>query len=376
VLRHRVGLGGRYHVRVVIATRAHSRNGSPENVVHVNIGGLSRRVRSDDRGRVLIRASLRVRKGTLTIRAVSKLAKPRITVTMSRVRRRKAPSTKATGSTGSTAGSTGSTGSSGTAAVPASPAALAATFAPDGAPILALPAGFAPIVNYTNLVKDYEFSGSLLPADWAASANTSHGMTTMYQPSQVTMTGSSVALTAINQPSGGYPTTSGWISTEGQYSLTHGLIDFSAEMPAGQGLWSGLWLDQPDNSNPWGEIDVAEMLLGNTQTVYGSLHGWAPSHWGETESAVMPNDAATGFHDYQLAWQPGLITWALDGIAFAQYTQAQAQAAGYPWVFDDGSGFYLIADLAVGTSSSWGGAPDASTAFPASVLIKSARVWQ
>jgi beta-glucanase (GH16 family) len=190
------------------------------------------------------------------------------------------------------------------------------------------------------------------------------------------MTGSSVALTAINQPSGGYPTTSGWISTEGQFSLTHGLIDFSAKMPAGQGLWSGLWLDQPDGSNPWGEIDIAEMLLNNTTTLYGSAHAWAPTDWGELQSTVMKADASQGFHDYQLSWQPGLLTWAVDGIAYAQYTQAQAQAAGYPWVFDDGSGFYLIADLAVGSSSEWGGAPGASTAFPASVLLQSVKVWQ
>ena len=70
-----------------------------------------------------------------------------------------------------------------------------------------MPNGFAAIDNYTNLVKDYEFNGSSLPADWSASANSSHGMhATMYQPSQVSMTGSSVALTAINQASDGYPT--------------------------------------------------------------------------------------------------------------------------------------------------------------------------
>jgi beta-glucanase (GH16 family) len=253
---------------------------------------------------------------------------------------------------------------------------LTPSFAPDGAPILALPAGFAPIINYTNPVKDYEFDGSSLPAGWAASANSAHGMETMYQPSQVTMTGSSVALTAINQPSGGYPTTSGWISTEGNYTLTHGLIDFKAKMPAGQGLWSGLWLDQPDASNPWGEIDVQEMLLNNTHTVYGSLHSWAPSDWGETQSTVIAADASAGYNDYQLAWQPGLMTWAVNGIAYAQYTQAQAIAAGYPWVFDDNSGFYLIASLAVGTANEWPGAPNTTTTFPASMQIQSIKVWQ
>ena len=35
-----------------------------------------------------------------------------------------------------------------------------------------------------------------------------------------------------------------------------------------------------------------------------------------------------------------------------------------------------IADLAVGSASEWGGAPDASTVFPASVLLQSVKVWQ
>jgi len=373
VLHHRVASTGRYDVRVLVTTRSRNHRARAGTVIHVRIAGVSRRLRTGKRGRARLHASMSVKKGVLTVRAIAKHGKPTITISMSRIQLHKTPSTKPASGSG---GATGSSGSTGTSPATASPPALTAKFAANGAPILALPSSFAPIVNYTSPARDYQFSGSSLPADWTASANSAHGMDTMYQPSQVTMTGSSVALTAVNTPSGGYPTTSGWISTEGLYSLTHGLIDFSAKMPAGQGLWSGLWLDQPDNTNPWGEIDVQEMLLGNTQSVYGSLHGWAPSHWGEMQSTVMANDASAGFHDYQLAWQPGLMTWAIDGIAFAQYTQAQAEAAGYPWVFDDGTGFFLIADLAVGTPSSWGGAPNASTVFPASVLLKSVKIWQ
>ena len=385
VLDHSVATAGRYDVRVVVATGIHHRSTSAGAVVEVEIGTHAVRATTGDLGRAKLSATLLVKRGKLRISVVSDHAKPAITVTMSRIRPRTAPATKASGGSSSPTGLTDLTDLTAltpvtpVAAVPAAPAAptsapLSQHFAPDGAPILALPAGFAAITNYTSLAKDYEFNGSALPANWTASANSSHGMNTEYQPSQVTMTGSAVALTAINQPNGGQPTTSGWISTEGSYSLTHGLIDFSALMPAGQGLWSGLWLDQPDNSNPWGEIDVSELLLGNPGTTYGSLHSWAPSDWGEMQSASVSSTAS--YNDYQVAWQPGLITWALNGIAFAQYTQAQAQAAGYPWVFDDGSGFYLIANLAVGTASSWGGAPNSATVFPASVLLRSVKIWQ
>jgi beta-glucanase (GH16 family) len=147
-------------------------------------------------------------------------------------------------------------------------------------------------------------------------------------------------------------------------------------MPAGQGLWSGLWLDQPDASNPWGEIDVQEMLLNNTNTIYGSAHGWAPTDWGETQSTTMADSATSGYHDYQLAWQPGLLTWAVDGIAYAQYSEAQAIANGYPWVFDDGTGFYIIASLTVGAADEWPGAPNTTTTFPATMQVQSIKLWQ
>jgi glycosyl hydrolase family 16 len=399
VVREHVGSAGVYDLKVTVATRATDRR-----FLDVEVGPLSRRARIDPHtDRATMRLLLTINRSSFTLRVRGSQAGVPVRTTLVRVGalvRGTAPgaialavaadangSTKASGveTKPGASGATGATGASGTTSPPAAiptpaPAPvtppLSATFAPDGAPILALPNGFAPIVSYTNLVKDYEFTGSSLPADWSASANSAHGMETMYQPSQVSMTGSAVALTAINQPDDGYPTTSGWISTEGQYSITHGLIDFRAKMPAGQGLWSGLWLDQPDNYNPWGELDVQEMLLNDTHTVYGSAHGWAPSQWGETQSTVMSADASQGYHDYQLSWQPGLLTWAVDGIAYAQYTQAQATASGYPWPFDDGTGFYLIATLAVGTANEWPGAPNASTQFPASMDIQSVKVWQ
>jgi hypothetical protein len=287
-------------------------------------------------------------------------------------------STGQSGSTGPSgpSGSTGSSGPSGPSGSPGS-AGSAGSSLPSSAPVIVLPGNFAPVATYAHLVRDYEFTGSSLPSDWASGANSTHGyQATIYQPSQVALNGSSVSLTAARQSSGGYAYQSGWISTEGRYAITHGLIDFRAKMPDGQGLWSGLWLDQPDGSNPWGEIDVQEMLLANTHTVYGSLHGWAPGVWGETQTTRIASDASTGFHDYQLVWQPGLLTWAVDGVAYAQYTQEQAIAAGYPWVQDDGSGYYLIANLAVAAPSEWGGAPNASTVFPATMALQSVKVWQ
>jgi hypothetical protein len=63
-------------------------------------------------------------------------------------------------------------------------------------------------------------------------------------------------------------------------------------------------------------------------------------------------------------------------VAYAQYTKAQALAAGHPWPYDSTPGIYLIANLAVGGSGDWGGAPNAQTAFPATMQVQSVKVWQ
>ncbi|MGD1052166.1 MAG: hypothetical protein ABR947_13950, partial [Solirubrobacteraceae bacterium] len=179
VLHHRVATAGRYDVRIVIATRSGRRSNWPKATVRVEIGKVSRLAVTGGRGRAHLSAILPLKRGTLTIRARASRTRPAITVTLSRL---SAPSTKATGGSGSTSstGSTGSTGALTPAPVPvavplAVQAPLTASFAPDGAPILALPNGFSAITNYTNLVKDYEFDGSTLPADFRASANNSHG---------------------------------------------------------------------------------------------------------------------------------------------------------------------------------------------------------
>ena len=247
------------------------------------------------------------------------------------------------------------------------------------APKIAVPSGFAPVVNYHRLVANYVFSGSHLPAAWTPGTQNYGFQATLYGRSQVRMTGSSVALTAMPAPAGtAFAYRSGWISTAGHFTLTHGLIDFRARMPVGQGLWSGLWaVNAQQPGRPQTEIDVQEMLLRDTHLVEGSLHVWEPQPlWGETQTTVIGPDASQGYHDYQVVWQRGMISWAVDGRVYAQYTENQARAAGRVWPFDSASGVYLIANLAVAGSREGQGPPDASTTFPAAMQVQSVRVWQ
>ena len=354
-LRHHVRSAGRYRITVTVSTPRSKLRVSRGKVVSLKVGKLSRRVRIGRRGHATLKAKVRLRKGTLTIDVRSRFGTPRIRLKLSRIKR------------GSSLVTRGATGSSGSVA-PAT-----------GTVAVSLPAGFAPIASYRTLAKDYVFDGSSLPADWSVGSGSNYGYSsTEYQSSQVSLTGTSVALTASKQTGpDGAPYEGAWISTSGAYSFDYGMIDYRAKMPAGQGLWSGLWAVNPAGTSPHTEIDVQEMLLGNTHDIYGSLHNWGPTpYWTETQSADRTADLSAGFNDYEVIWQPGMITWAVDGVAYAQFTEAQAAAAGEAWPFNAPNGVYLIADLAVGGAGDWGGAPTASTVFPATMQIQSIRVWQ
>jgi beta-glucanase (GH16 family) len=388
LLRKHVRSAGVYDLTVTV----HSSTDGP---VTLQIGRLARRTRT--RGvahRARLRVRLMIKRHTITISARGARAKPRLKVKLVDVstasaqgstgtsdkpttKPRAAPATRASGPFGPT-GPTGPSDTTTATPPPApTPAATPASTGYQDGPFY-MPDGFAPVADYTTLTRDYEFTGSNLPADWTT-GNGSYGFqATEFEPTQVSMSGSSAALTAINQTSpNGDPYTSGWISTVGAFSFQYGMVDFRAKMPAGQGLWSGLWLASPPNTTPNTEIDVQEMLLGNTHNVFGSLHSWGPTpYWAEEQYAQEPADMSAGFHDFQVIWQPGMMTWAVDGVAYAQYTEQQAEAAGYAWPYDGTNGVYLIADLAVGSPSDWGGAPDSATVFPATIQLQSVKVWE
>lgn len=233
--------------------------------------------------------------------------------------------------------------------------------------------------NYINTVKNWNFKGPLLPAAWEKGNNDNHGYAnTLYTSSQVKFNGTgAVELIAAHKPSGAYQYQSGWIDTSGRYYVSHGRITYRAKMPAGQGLWSGLWMVNWAGANPLIEIDVQEMLLGHPHTIYGSLHNWVPlPTWDETQQVVAGADLTKAFHNYEVVWQPGQITWALDGTAYAQYTKAKAQAAGHQWHFDNAQGVYLVANLAVAGEHEWGGPPNSLTKFPATMLVQSITIRQ
>jgi beta-glucanase (GH16 family) len=150
-------------------------------------------------------------------------------------------------------------------------------------------------------------------------------------------------------------------------------------VPAGRGLLAQFWALGDDVwTAGWpesGEIDVMEVLGERPGTVVGSLHGpldgGAPyAAWARSTETTAPRSLAAGFHTYSAQWGPKSITMALDGRTYATYPRAVVPAGGR-WVFD--KPFFLVLNLAVG--GVWPGAPEASTALPATMLVDSVRVY-
>jgi beta-glucanase (GH16 family) len=88
-------------------------------------------------------------------------------------------------------------------------------------------------------------------------------------------------------------------------------------------LWPG------DNSWPGQEIDMVEILPDGSGRHYGVLH-WDGGGWDDYASVVYDNVYSGAFRDYSVVWEPGRITWLVDGVEQGSIT------SNVPRDFDDG----------------------------------------
>jgi beta-glucanase (GH16 family) len=149
------------------------------------------------------------------------------------------------------------------------------------------------------------------------------------------------------------------VTSAGRFAFTYGYVEFRARMPAGRGLWPGLWL-LPASGGPKPEIDVMEAKGENPQQVHFTYH---PPTGHLTKKVVVTGDLSTAMHTFALDWRPGSLTWLLDGQPQFQVT---ANVPSQP--------MYLIANLAVG--GGFPEPPDASTPSAASFQVDDVQVWR
>jgi beta-glucanase (GH16 family) len=156
---------------------------------------------------------------------------------------------------------------------------------------------------------------------------------------------------------GGYAYTSGLITTQPSFRQTYGYFEMRAALPRGKGLWPAFWLLPADLSWP-PEIDVMESV-GDPSRAYVTAH----SKHGKAQG-IETRLSGEGFHTFAVAWDAKNLVWYVDG----------AEIGRQPTPPDVNKPMYLLANLAMG--GDWAGAPDETTAFPATYAIDYIRAYR
>ncbi len=203
----------------------------------------------------------------------------------------------------------------------AKPAAKKTTASPASA-LLTVPAGW-------KLTFDPSFAGSQVDTStWATCydwANASVGCTNnptkekeWYIPSQVNVGGGTLNLVAKQETTQGetstgaaqsYTCRSGMVTSKPSFDFTYGLIQITAKLPYGPGLWPALWLAATNDDWP-PELDIMEHWYSEPQMkVYD--HTVGTKYLGGP--VPTPANLSAGFHTYSLMWTKDRVTWYLDG---------------------------------------------------------------
>lgn len=164
--------------------------------------------------------------------------------------------------------------------------------------------------------------------------------------------------------------TSGRINTQGKHDFKYGYFECRAKVPTGKGYLPAFWMMPTDENlyGQWpkcGEIDIMEVMGQETNKAYGTIHYGEPHDQSQGTCTVdAKNNFADQYHTYACDWEPGKITWYIDGVKFHEESDWFSAKSGqgevaYPAPFDQP--FYMILNLAVG--GSWVGYPDDSTTY-------------
>lgn len=163
--------------------------------------------------------------------------------------------------------------------------------------------------------------------------------------------------------------TSGRINTQGKHDFTYGRFEARVKVPEGKGYLPAFWM-MPTNEGVYGqwprcgEIDIMEVMGQETNKAYGTIHFGNPHAERQGTKVLAEGDYASEWHVFTVDWEPGKITWYVDGIKYHEASDWHSTTEGqgtvsYPAPFDQP--FYMILNLAVG--GSWVGYPDETTDF-------------
>ncbi|MFD6889661.1 discoidin domain-containing protein [Streptomyces sp. NPDC059957] len=174
--------------------------------------------------------------------------------------------------------------------------------------------------------------------------------------------------------------TSARMNTGATFQFTYGRVEARIKVPKGNGLWPAFWMMGGDflTGRPWpynGEIDILEVLGKDVKTSYSTVHAPAYNGGGGIGGPYkLPGDAdfSDDYHVWAADWNSKGIVYSLDGRTVFTLDKETVERTRGPWIFDHPH--YMILNLAVG--GDWPGPTDATTPFPARMLVDYVRVYQ
>ncbi|MGM0369318.1 MAG: family 16 glycosylhydrolase [Bacillota bacterium] len=175
---------------------------------------------------------------------------------------------------------------------------------------------------------------------------------------------------------GNYDYTSARLNTKGNYDFKYGRVEIKAKMPEGQGLLPALWtLGSDIDENPWpdcGEIDIAEVVGDDPDTVHGTVHGPISGHTGVGAGYTLPDEEkfSDGFHEYAIEWDKNEVEFYVDDKLY--HIVNKDEVGEEEWVYDKPQ--FFIMNLAVG--GNWPGKPDENTEFPKTMEVDHIKVYE
>ncbi|MGH3279716.1 MAG: glycoside hydrolase family 16 protein [Trebonia sp.] len=238
---------------------------------------------------------------------------------------------------------------------------------------LTVPAGW-------KLTFDPSFSGSALDTgtwatcyDWAKTdgcTNNPAEEKEWYLSSQVKASGGVLNLVAQREPTQGvsssgapetYSCRSGMVTSKPGFNFTYGLIQVTAKLPYGPGLWPALWLAATNDQWP-PELDIMEHWYSEQDyKIYDHTIG---THY-VGGPVPTPVNLSTGFHTFSMLWTKSRVTWYLDGVQKFTTTDHVPQQA-----------MYFIANVADRNPDGDNSSSIASDACNGTMQISSVKVWQ
>ena len=169
--------------------------------------------------------------------------------------------------------------------------------------------------------------------------------------------------------------TSARLKSLGLHTVQYGYIESRIEAfnPSGdQGIWPAWWMmgeNMPSVGWPnCGEIDIMEQWDGENQNNM-SIHG--PNMTGDSLTTNGPTNCwINQYHVYGLLWTPTNLTYYVDGVQEASYSQSSSPS----WPFNQP--FFYLLNIAVGGSGSFTGAWNGSTTWPQTMNVDYIREYQ